>query len=166
MHIGMTRGYRRDVIQKLQTFEKGKKFYLEVLLKLVTLGYQISEIPVVLEWKDKKLAQVGAASRKSSSEIHKLIFSYLNFAVFANPIRYFWTITLCCGIAGLWFIASAFYRLFIGKVAIYFALVEFSLLIAGLLFFGFGILTNQNNYILRELWRLPVMQSKKQNENK
>jgi hypothetical protein len=74
--------------------------------------------------------------------------------VFANPIRYFWALGLISAIAGACFVAQAFYRLLAGKIAIYLALTGFSMLIAGLLFFGFGIIANQNNFILRELWRI------------
>ena len=50
----MTRAYRKNVIQPLVTFENGKEFHLEVLLKLNILGFRIGEIPAVLEWKDNK----------------------------------------------------------------------------------------------------------------
>lgn len=154
MNTGMTRGYRKDIIQNLPILEEGKEFHLEVLLKLITLGYKITEIPTILEWKDSKFIKKGNMTRKSSSKISKLIVSHLNFAVFANPIRYFWAMALVCGLIGFGFICNAFYRLMAGKVAIYIASVGFSMIIVALLFFGFGIVSNQNNYILRELWIL------------
>lgn len=154
MNTGMTRGYRREVIKDLPVFEKGKEFHLEVLLKLLYLGYRIGEIPAVLEWKDKKLARVGSQKRRSSSKMKGLIISHINFAVFANPIRYFWAFGALSAAAGLGFITGAFYRFWAGQVAIYMALTGFSMFIVALLLFGFGILANQNNFILRELWRI------------
>lgn len=154
MNTGMTRGYKRDVIQGIPTYEKGKEFHLETLLKLVSLGYDIGEVPAILEWKDKRLTRVDTAPRKSSSKIIKLIFSHLNFAVFANPIRYFWGMGTIALLISIIFIIEAFYSLIIGRIAIYYALVGFLMFIISLFFFGFGILANQNNYILKELWRL------------
>jgi glycosyltransferase involved in cell wall biosynthesis len=153
MNTGMTRGYRRDVIKGIKTDEKGKEFHLEVLLKLFVLGARIGEIPAVLEWKDHKLTKDDGQKRRSSSKTPKLILSHLNFAVFANPIRYFWALSLLCIIGSLSFIADALYRMIIGKVAIYMALVGLFLGIFGLLFFGFGIVTAQNAKIMKELWR-------------
>ena len=56
MNTGMTRGYRRGIIENIQFDEKGKEFHLESLLKLKILGYKFGEIPATLEWKDKKLS--------------------------------------------------------------------------------------------------------------
>jgi len=154
MNTGMTRGYRREIIKTLPTFEQGKEFHLEVLLKLRALAYKLGEVPAVLEWKDAKLAKPGSAKRKSSSNILKLIFSHLNFAVFANPIRYFSLFGVICGLTGFTFMGSAFYCLLNGRISIYYALVGLCLLIVCLLFFGFAVVSHQNNYILRELWRI------------
>jgi hypothetical protein len=153
MNTGMTRAYRREVIQGLQIDEKGKEFHLEVLLKLVVLGHKIGEIPAVLEWKDDKLSKDDRKKRKSSSNIRKLIFSHLNFAVFANPIRYFWVLSAICLLFSFVFIGNAFYRLLTGEVAIFVAVVGLFLGMFALLFLGFGIVTTQNIKILKELWR-------------
>jgi len=161
MNTGMTRGYRKGAIKGLPVFERGKEFHLEVLLKLMALGYRIGEVPATLEWKAERLVKrKGGPSRKSSSNIPRLVVSHLNFVVFANPIRYFWALALVCALVGLSFIADAFYRLFAGDVAIYAAIIGISMVIVALLFFGFGIISNQNNFILRELWRV----QKKENE--
>jgi len=156
MNTGMTRGYRREVIQKLYTDEKGKEFNLEVLLKLDALGFRIAEIPAILEWREHKFLSDNKQKRKSSSHISKLITSHLNFAVFANPIRYFWFFAFVCFLASLGFISVAIYRFFSGKVAIFIGLIGLFLGIFSLLFFGFGILTAQNKKILLELWRIKI----------
>ncbi|MGD8561703.1 MAG: glycosyltransferase family 2 protein [Desulfarculaceae bacterium] len=154
MNTGMTRGYRRQAIKRLPLFEKGKEFHLESLLKLKALDYRIGEISAVLQWQDAKLAAKGAAPRKSSSKVPRLILSHLRFAVFANPIRYFWAISLLCTLVGLGFIVAAFYNLIIGGDAIYLVIVGLAVMITALLFFGFGITASQNNTLLKEIWRL------------
>lgn len=152
MNTGMTRGYRRQIIQNLRTFEKGKEFHLEVLLKLVTLGARIGEIPATIEWKDHKLSK-SRVKRTSSSNIPKLIGSHLNFAVFANPIRYFWLVSVLTFLMSASVFLYGAYRYLNGFVSIYMLLVALLLAISGFIFFGFGIITAQNNNILKELWR-------------
>lgn len=152
MNTGMARGYRREVIQGVRTEEKGKEFHLEVLLKLDALGYRIEEIPAILEWRNNILLSRND-SRDAQFKALKLISSHLNFAVFANPIRYFWIFSLLCFLGAAGFLVAAFYRFIFGLVAIYTGLVGLFLGIFGLLFFGFGILTAQNKKILIEFWR-------------
>ena len=43
MNTGMTRAYRREVIQPLITKENGKEFHLEVLLKLTALNFRLGK---------------------------------------------------------------------------------------------------------------------------
>jgi glycosyltransferase involved in cell wall biosynthesis len=152
MNTGMTRAYRRHVIQPLSFREKGKEFHLEVLLKLSALGFKSSEVPAVLEWKDHKLAKDAGQKRKSSSKISQLIFTHLRFAIMANPIRYFWSFALTNFLIGAGFIAAGLVRFLSGQVAIYMLLMGFLLLIFGMIFFGFGIVTAQNRYLMEEIW--------------
>lgn len=150
MNTGMTRAYRNHVIKNLPTMQTGKEFHLEVLLKLISLGYNTAEIPALLEWKDDKLTMGGPKKRKSSSRMGKLILSHLDFAIFANPIRYFWAISVLLAFAGI-FSLLGFFPETLDSGAF---LIGLLLLISSGILFGFGILSNQNNYILRELWRV------------
>jgi dolichol-phosphate mannosyltransferase len=156
MNTGMTRGYKREVIQPIDIDEKGKEFHLEVLLKMLSLGYRVGEIPATLEWKDHKLSAPGSKKRKSSSKTKKLIFSHLNFAVFANPIRYFWAFSILCFIVAFTFGCVSIYRLTQHEVAIYYGLLSGILGLFGLVFFGFGIVSAQNNKIVQELWKINI----------
>lgn len=150
MNTGMTRGYKRDIIQNLQTFENGKEFHLEVLLKLFYLGTKIEEIPAVLEWRYGK----GIAKKRgASTDINKLIASHLKFMFFARPIRYFWFISLLLSVGSVYFLSCAIYRFFTGAVSAYMGIVAILLAIFAILFFGFGIVTEQNINILKELWK-------------
>ena len=130
MHTGMTRGYRREVIQSHEFREKEKEFHLEVLLRLRLLGAEIGEIPATLEWKDHRLSTPGR-QRKSSANLGKLVMSHLNFAVFANPIRSFWAFSIICMVAAMGMIAWAFVRLMTGQVSIFAALLGLFLGIFG-----------------------------------
>lgn len=153
MNTGMTRGYKRKVIQSLQFEENGKEFHLETLLKLSFLGFQIREIPAVLEWKDSKLQNPSGPKRKSSTKIRKIAWSHLNFLMFANPIRYFWAFSFISAIGSSVFAAFAFRALLFHNIAIYYLIVAFFLALFSLLFFSFGVITAQNSKILKELWK-------------
>ena len=153
MNTGMTRGYRRGIIENIQFDEKGKEFHLESLLKLKILGYKFGEIPATLEWKDKKLSSNTNKKRKSSSKVPKLILSHLRFAAFANPIRYFWSFSFfSCMLID--FLVISVIRFFNDQVAIYLVLVGIIFAVFSILLFGFGIVTVQNINILKELWRI------------
>jgi glycosyltransferase involved in cell wall biosynthesis len=64
MNTGMTRAYRRELIQSLPLSEDGKEFHLEVILKATTFGARLREIPAMLEWKEyKHQGQPGKAEK-------------------------------------------------------------------------------------------------------
>jgi glycosyltransferase involved in cell wall biosynthesis len=154
MNTGMTRAYRASVIKGYQFEENGKEFHLEVILKLALLGHKLSEIPAVLEWKDHKLLLPGALKRKSSTRIRKTAWNHLHFVAFANPISYLWAAgVLFLFIAALFFVYSV-HALLTGNVAIYSGLVGGILSLFSLVLFVFGVVTNQANKILIELWRI------------
>lgn len=94
MNTGMTRAYRREVVQPLEVWENGKEFHLEVLLKLVGLGFRVREIPACITWQEHKLAAPGSAKRVSSTRIFKTIGTHMRFLAIAKPTQYFRS---CCG---------------------------------------------------------------------
>lgn len=153
MNTGMTRAYRREVIQHLPLEEDGKEFHLEVLLKLLTLNRKVVEIPAVLEWKESKLLGPGQ-QRPKRHDVRGLIYTHMLFSVFANPIRYFWLSAIVCGVLGSAALAWAVYNFAHGLVGAHLALLAISLFVAGLSFFGFGIVTSQNRALERQIWLL------------
>ena len=93
MNTGMTRAYRRTVIQPLVTERNGKEFHLEVLLKLVGIGFKVHEIPAVITWPDSK-TKSDINARKSSTKLLKTILSHLSFIVIARPLRLFFMLSI------------------------------------------------------------------------
>jgi len=154
MNTGMTRGYRRQAIERLALYEDGKEFHLEVVVKALAAGLNISEVPAVLEWKDHKLASAGAKKRKSSSKVRRLVKSHLLFGVFAAPIRYLWALS------GVWLALAmtsffyAAYRFCVAEPYAYGILGCLISFVLSLLFFGLGVITEQNRILSREMWRL------------
>lgn len=152
MNTGMTRGYRRPVIQPLVVHENGKEFHLEVLLKLLTLGFKVTEVPATLTWQEHKLARRDTAKRKSSTRIAKTINSHLRFIAIAQPVRYFAWLSAISMLTGAGFIAAAVWMLLTGSPAIYLALVGLIMLLFCLLFLGFSVLFFEQRESMRESW--------------
>jgi len=159
MNTGMTRAYRREMIQTMPLDENGKEFHLEVMLKAYALGYRFTEIPCVLEWKDHKLRAPGpaaadAAPRQSKSRIRKLIVTHTLFSLFASPIRYVWALGGLAGIAGAAFMVIGLLAWLAGEVAAYSIILGVSLSILGIILFASGVLSKQGQAVQKEIWCL------------
>lgn len=153
MNTGMTRAYRREVIQTLPLFADGKEFHLEVILKATEFGLHIREIPALLEWKDYK-HQGTRVKRKSSSRVNKLIVSHSLFSVFANPVRYVWGASLASFALGVVFFIDAVVLYALKMVSAYTALLSMALFIVAIVLFVLGVVVKQGNMIQRELWTI------------
>jgi dolichol-phosphate mannosyltransferase len=153
MNTGMTRAYRREVIQSLPLEEDGKEFHLEVVLKAQALNYRFAEIPATLEWKEYKL-EGARVERKSSSKVNKLVLSHSLFSLFANPIRYISGLALATLVLSGGFLLAGLIRYAMGLVSVYMLIVSLALIIIAITLFGFGVIAQQNNMIQREIWGL------------
>jgi glycosyltransferase involved in cell wall biosynthesis len=153
MNTGMTRAYRRSIIQSLPLTEDGKEFHLEVILKATAFGFRIYEIPAVLEWKEYK-RHGKQVSRKSASRVNRLVISHSLFSVFANPVRYVWLMSLGSLFLSIVFFGFAVVFTFLEMVAAYSALMSIALLIVSIVLFVLGVVVKQGNMIQRELWVL------------
>lgn len=153
MSTGMTRAYRREVIQPLLVTENGKEFHLEVLLKLRTLGFRIGEIPAVLEWQDHKLSKSGKAGpRKSSTRLLKTMGTHLRFLAVAQPRSHFAWLAVLTALGGVGFMGWAFLSLALGTTSIFLAIIGLQLFLFALIFGGFSILFVESRDIMREHW--------------
>lgn len=152
MNTGMTRAYRREVIQTMPLFENGKEFHLEVVLKANAFGLRIHEIPAVLAWRD--FEKRGAAKRKSSSKVNRLIVSHSLFSLFATPVRYVWGMSLASGGLGVLFGVLAMVLWLRGEVSAYTALLSLLLLLVGNVLFVLGVVLKQGHMVQRELWTM------------
>ncbi len=91
MLSGMTRAYRRDVVDALFLESDGKEIHLEIISQAEALGFRIGEIPAVLAWEAPK---PGAPARKSNFNAPKYIYSHMMFTFGQAPF-------LLMGTAGL-----------------------------------------------------------------
>ena len=154
MNTGMTRAYRSNVIKNLDIDENGKEFHLEVLLKLKALGYKAAEIPATLKWEDSVLSEASnKRTKRHSSQLWNFIIGHLKFVIFANPLRYFWLLSFICFFLGFFIDLYGVIRMMRKEVAIYVLLLGLFMLLFSLMFFGVGVITFQNKYIMKELWK-------------
>lgn len=153
MNTGMTRAYRRDVIQSLPVAEDGKEFHLEVILKATAFGYRVREIPAILEWKDYKLSG-RRVERKSSTRVRKLMISHSLFSIFANPVQYVWGMALLSLVLGIVSFVWAVVAYIVHATAAYMALMSVSLVLLAIVLFVMGVILRQGNMVQRELWLL------------
>ncbi|MBF0323885.1 MAG: glycosyltransferase family 2 protein [Alphaproteobacteria bacterium] len=150
MYTGMTRAYRREVIQPLEVHERGKEFHLEVILKLMTLGFVIREIPATITWAVGK--QDKKPTRKSSTKLFQTIVSHLRFSLVGKPSQYFGLAALASAAAAALFLGWALINLLTGAVAAYAATVGLILAVMALTFGGFSALFTELREILRGQW--------------
>ncbi|MDP9179188.1 MAG: glycosyltransferase family 2 protein [Gemmatimonadota bacterium] len=153
MNTGMTRAYRRQLIQSLPLTEDGKEFHLEVILKATAFGARIVEIPATLEWKEYT-HEGQRLKRKSSSRMRQNIVSHSLFSVFAHPVRYVLGLsvfTLALGVVAFFAALTAY---LMHMVAAFLALLSVSLIILGLIFFTMAVILHQGWMIQKELWTL------------
>lgn len=153
MNTGMTRAYRREVIQSLPLEEDRKEFHLEVIMKAQALKYRLHEIPCLLEWKDYK-HEGKRVSRKSSSKVNKLVISHTLFSLFANPIRYVWGLSGLVMLLSAGFLGWSVIRLLFGLVSVFTLSISLLLAILAVMLFTFGIIAQQGYMIQREIWTL------------
>lgn len=152
MNTGMTRAYRSRVIKPLVVFANGKEFHLEVLLKLITIGFRFREIPATLTWN--RFETKG--KRRSSTNIRRTIASHLQFLTIARPVRYFVAFAMVTGVMSAAFLSAAVYMLITHIApAAFLAMTGLLTFLVSLVFIGFAVLFSESRDAMRaELIRL------------
>ena len=55
---GIFRAYRRRVLDSLELESDGKEIHLEILSKVIALGYRVKEIPAILTESEEREIEV------------------------------------------------------------------------------------------------------------
>ena len=153
MHTGMTRAYRREVIQPLVCTSKDKEFHLEVLLKLLTIGFCPIEIPATIDWGRRNALRGGRApAGMLTGRMLHMIAQHLIFLAIAQPMRNFSIFAMVASLGGFAFGTTAVWELLTGGIAVNFALVAMFLFLFSLLFIGFAVIFSQIRDQLRVQW--------------
>lgn len=152
MISGMTRGYRREVIDSLELESDGKEIHLEIAARCLALGYRVVEIPAVLRWEK----QAPGRKRRSSFHSRKLIFSHLAFSFYQKPMIVFGLsgfIMLVAGLAlGVLFIIQRYMGTLNPTRPLYILMIL--LLLGGIHMLSFGFIANQIGILKKEIFRI------------
>jgi len=92
MSTGMMRAYRKYVIDSLELESDGKEIHLEILSKVLALGYKVKEVPAIL---------TGRVKGKSKFRFRATAVSHLLFSFFEKPVLIFGLIGLLFLVLGL-----------------------------------------------------------------
>lgn len=153
MHTGMTRAYRREVIQPLVCTSKDKEFHLEVLLKLLTIGFHPMEIPATIDWGRRNALRGGRApSGMMTRRMFQMITHHLVFLAMAQPMRNFSIIAMGSALTGALFGVASVWHLLTGRIAVFYALTAMVLFLFAVLFMGFAVVFSQIRDQARALW--------------
>ena len=77
---GIFRGYRRKVLDSLELESEGKEIHLEILSKVIALGFRVREMPAIL---------TGRKKGQSKFKFKKTATSHLAFSFFEKPMIIF-----------------------------------------------------------------------------
>ena len=86
------RGYKKEVLKSLALVADGKEIHLEILSKVLDLGYKVAEVPAILTARQKGT---------SKFKFKKTSLTHLAFLFFEKPIVLFGVIGLLLLIGGI-----------------------------------------------------------------
>jgi dolichol-phosphate mannosyltransferase len=141
------RGYRRRVLDSLELESEGKEVHLEILSKIIALGYRVKEMPAILK---------GRKKGRSKFKLKKTAVSHLVFSFFEKPMIIFGFLgLLTLGAGGLIGIYVVYLRyagiLTPGRPLVTFALL---LILGGIQILSFGFIALQIVSLRREILRV------------
>lgn len=153
MTTGMTRAYRASVIKPHLFTQDGKELHLEISHRLLTLGYRIGEVAAILSWPAPEKGGESRAKRTNWARILTLVGSHMAFGLLRGINRIIVPALSMLTLAVVFFGGWAVYRLMIGAVSIYLAVLTGILMVLWVnVFVGFFVL----HHILavqKEIWR-------------
>ena len=141
------RGYKSEVINGLELESNDKEIHLEILSKVLAIGYQIKEIPVVLRNRKKG---------KSKFKFRTTAYSHLIFTAFERPTILFGLIGIIIIFAGValgLYLTMLWYQgtLSGGRPLISFMIL---LILIGMQILSFGFIGTQIVNLRKELYKI------------
>jgi dolichol-phosphate mannosyltransferase len=144
---GIFRAYRRRILESLELESDGKEIHLEILSKVIALGYRVKEMPAILTSRKRG---------KSKFKFRKTALSHLVFSFFEKPMMIFGFLGLVTlgtgGVIGLYVGYLRFAGILTpGRPLITFALL---LILGGIQILSFGFIAIQLVSLRREILRI------------
>lgn len=147
---GMTRSYRRRVIESIDLESDGKEIHIEILSKVFALGFHVTEIPATLS---------GRRKGRSKFKFAATARSHLLFSFFEKPMLLFGLVGLVCvtlgTVGGLYLSVLRFMgRLTPGRPLFFLVVL---LILGGIQFLSFGFVGTQIVALRKEIYRIQQM---------
>lgn len=141
------RGYRRSVLETLDLESDGKEIHLEILSKVLAIGFRVKEIPADLR---------GRISGKSKFKLKTTSATHLVFSFFERPMLLFGGIGFLLIITGLIFGAAVVFMRFSGTLNPERPLMTLIILLvlAGIQILSLGFLSLQVLSLRKEIYRI------------
>jgi len=153
MVSGMTRGYRKEVLDSLLLESDGKEIHLEIVSKALATGFKVVEMPEILSWKGQ---ESRAEQKKTGFRAGSLIRSHLNFSFYEKPMMLFGVVGLVLLLLGIGFgvhIAILRYR---GALTPNRPLVTLTIIfiLAGIQILTLGFIANYIGSLRKEIFKI------------
>lgn len=150
MNTGMTRAYRRGVLDAMELYSDGKELHLEIISKAYALGFRMTEIPATLAWTKER------RNERRRFRARGLIFSHLAHGFAESPMTVFrW---IAAGLFGLAILALILQIVMLaaGSDQGMFMLPTMSVVLGctGLVALMAGLIGSQIAEVRRELYRV------------
>ncbi len=144
---GVLRGYKAEVVKRLDLESDGKEIHLEILSKALAMGYRALEFPAVLQSRKKG---------KSKFKFKATAFSHLIFSFFERPSLLFGMVGMLLILAGVGLGAYIIYLWRAGTLNPNRPLMTLMvlLLVSGLQVILFGFLGTQLVALRKEIYKV------------
>ena len=144
---GILRAYRREVLEVLELESNGKELYLEILSKVLALGYPVYEVPAILRVRKKG---------RSKFKLRNTASSHFIFSIYERPMMVFGLLGLLLlglgAISGL-YITYLRFKHFLNPTRPLVALTIL-LLLGGIGILSFGFIAIQLAMLRKELYKV------------
>jgi glycosyltransferase involved in cell wall biosynthesis len=142
----IARCYRKEVIASLDLESDEKEIHLEILSKMLAMGFKIKEIPATLKTRKKG---------KSKFSFGSIAYSHLFFTMFERPILLFGILGVLLTLIGLGIGAYIVSLYFAGALNPNRPIMVFMVLfiLAGIQILSFGFIASQIKFLRKEVLR-------------
>lgn len=144
---GMTRAYRRHVLDSMELESDGKELHVEILSKALALGYTVKEIPATLTWRTRG---------KSKFKFRRTASSHLVLTFLERPMMLFGVMGLLLLLGGLLIGGYLAYQVLVQhyfNLERPFTILLLLLILAGTQILSLGFLGTQLTLLRKEIYK-------------